>query len=188
MNTSILALLQVTASLLLGIQGNTHVSAAAQQQVVTLADHVVQMSAQATADIPFSVTPNDSIYPSATDLVHSPYLDANGNYVQLGSGSTIQFEQGYISFGDLNGDGFDDAAVVVERMASGTAPTYALAALLNQGNMLFNIADYPLGSTMPTINSHEIISGVLVMNMQIGSSPAATSTYQLVGDQFLKVN
>ncbi|HUC31328.1 MAG TPA: hypothetical protein VMR99_01405 [Candidatus Paceibacterota bacterium] len=186
MNTSILALLQITAALLTGIQNNSRVPSSTAQQVVTMASQVVQMSTQATAVIPFSVPQDNSIYPGYDDLLHSPYLDVSGKYVQLGS--TVQLEGQYLSFGDLNGDGVDDAGVVVMRTAADGTATYALAAMLNQGGILFNIADYLLGNTLPIINSHNIVSGELIMNMQTGDAPAVTSTYQLLGNQFLKVD
>lgn len=188
MNTSILALLQVAAALLTGIHGKSVMPLAAQQRIVTLAGQVVQISTQAEAVIPFSVAPNDSLSPSYTDLLRAPYLDASGKYVQQGPSSTVKLEDNYISFGDLNGDVVDDAGVVVRRTAPDGTVSYAIAAMLNEGGILFNIADYPIGSTMPTINSHAIVAGMLVMNMQTGSGPAVTSTYQLVGNQLLKVD
>jgi|GEM_PF-1891629 hypothetical protein len=189
MNTSILALLQITAALLVGVQKNSAVPSSTAQQVVTMASHVVQMSTQATAVIPFSVAPNKSIYPEYDDLLNSPYLDVNGNYTQLGTSSIVKLENGYISFGDLNNDNLDDAGVVLKRFANDGTVSYALGAMLNQGGILFNIADYPLGSTLPTINSHRIVSGGdYVLNMQFPGAPAVTSTYQLLGNQLLKVN
>jgi hypothetical protein len=189
MNTSIIALLQITVALLTGIQGNANVPSSTAQQVVTMASHVVQMSTQATAVIPFTVAKNDSAYPDYNDLVNSPYLDVNGKYVQLGVSSTVKLENNYISFGDLNGDVVDDAAVLVKRFANDGTVSYAIAAMLNQGGILFNIADYPLGGTFPTINSHEIVQGGdFVLGTQLPGAPAVTSTYELLGDQVIKVN
>ena len=154
-----------------------------------MASHVVQMSTQATAVIPFTVAKNDTPYPDYADLVNSPYLDVNGKYVQLGASSTVKLENYYISFGDLNGDVVDDAAVLVKRFANDGSVSYAIAAMLNQGGILFNIADYPLGNTFPTINSHEIVQGGnFVLNTQLPGEPAVTSTYQLVGNQWMKLN
>ena len=170
MNTSIIALLQITAALLTGIQGNANVPSSTAQQVVTMASHVVQMSTQATAVIPFTVAKNDSPYPDYNDLVNSPYLDTDGNYVHLGTSSTVKLENYYISFGDMNNDGVDDAAVVLKRFASDGSVSYALGAMLNQGGIVFNIADYSLGSTLPTINSHHVVEGGdYVLNMQSGT-------------------
>ncbi len=189
MNASIVALLQITAALLTGIQGNAAVPSSTAQQVVTMASHVVQVSTQATAVIPFTVPPDPSIYPSYDDLVNAPYLDTSGTYVQLGASSTVKLEDDYISFGDMNGDGFDDAGVVLKRFAPDGSVSYALGAMLNQDGIMFNIADYPLGSTLPAIQSHMIAAGGdYVLNMQFSGMPAATFTYQLVGNQLLKVN
>lgn len=189
MNTSILALLQITATLLTGIQGNPQVPSSTAAQVVTLASHVVQMSTQAAAVVPFTVVPDKSIYPGYDDLLNSPYLATDGQYVHLGTSSTVKLENYYISFGDLNNDGLDDAGVVLKRFAPDGTASYALGAMLNQNGILFNIADYPLGSTLPTINSHQIVEGGgYVLNMQSGTGPAVTSTYMLLGNQLLKVN
>jgi len=186
MNTSILALLQITTALLTGIQGNTVLPSSTARQAVGIASRVVQISTQATAVIPFSVPRDDGIYPNYIDLLHSPYLSANGTYVRLGP--VVAPGGQYVAFGDLNGDGLDDATIVVKRTAADGTVAYALAAMLNQNGILFNIADYPLGDTMPVINSHRIESGTLIMNMQEGAGASATSTYWLLGNQFLRAD
>jgi hypothetical protein len=190
MNTSIVALLQIAAALLTGVQNNPAIPSSTAQSVVTLASHVVQLSTQATAHVPFTVPPDPSIYPQYNDLVVSPYLAVSGTYVQLGTTSVVKLENYYISFGDMNNDGLDDAGVVLKRFAPDGSVTYALGAMLNQGGILFNIADYPLGSTLPAILSHHIVdNGDYVLSMQFSSStPAVTSTFMLLGNQLLKVN
>lgn len=172
--TALLALLQAAATLLTLAQG-PHATAASMQNAITTGSQTVQVVTQATAKIPFTVTPDDSIWPNVKDLLQSPYLDANGNYVPVGS--TVAILQQYAAFGDLNNDDLDDATVVVNKpSASGTA-NYFLAALVNQNGILFNIADAPLGSSVDSNATHTISSGVITFGAQ---------QYQLLGNQLIK--
>jgi hypothetical protein len=198
MNTTLfLALLQAAAALLTGIQNNPKVSPAVAQSAVTIAGIAVQQTVQARAMAmaPFPTPENDGAAPNMRDLGNAVYLDANGNYVPLG-GSTVGIIQDDTSFGDMNGDGSDDAATIVERMtASGTAQ-YALAVLLNQDGIMFNIADVPLFSGNASVPPFQVVGhniiqgGNLVMNINPESSFSATSvtsTYRLVGDEIIKL-
>jgi hypothetical protein len=170
-----LALLQAAATLLALVQSPA-VSTTTAQNSVNLAENAIQIVAQETAPIDFTVPKDNSIWPNITDLVNAPYLDGNGNYVPLGSAVSL-LEQD-TSFGDINNDGIDDAAVIVNRPTPATgAPNYFLAVMLNQGGIMFNIADYPLGNTV-NINSHHVTDGNIIID---------GNQYELWGDQIEKV-
>lgn len=175
--STLVLLLQLVASLLTGAQHNANLTPGATEATIAIASQAVQLTAQAEVmpKIAFAIPPNDSNDPDMKDLMHSAYLDAAGNYVP--AGSTVNFDTGNVSFGDINQDGFDDAAVIVQQADMNGNTTEAIAAMLNQGGIMFNIADYPLDGN-PQITSHNIIQG--------GDIVINSSTYSLVGDQLIK--
>jgi hypothetical protein len=181
-------LFSALASLLMSMQSNSHVSSATLQEAVALTNQSIQIAAQVEAAprINFPVTPNNGFQPNITDVYNSAFLDPNGNYVQLSP--TAVLIPGDTSFGDLNGDGVDDAAVVVQEMDANGNWSTQLAALLNQGGVMFNIADAELAAGTSTLQifSHNIVGGEVVLNMQVGNGPIETSTYMLVGEQLVK--
>ncbi len=179
---TIAALLQMTATLLMGVQHDVQTPVAVKAQLVLTGEHVVQIAAQAAAPVPFVVTPNDGAWPNVKDLLNAPYRNASGVWVREGQG--VALDQSSVSFGDLNADGMDDAAVVVKRTGPNGTVEYALAALLNQGGIMFNIADLPLTSgTAPTVYNHRIVNGAIVLDWQKAGGARATSTYVLFGDE-----
>jgi hypothetical protein len=170
-----------------GAQHNATLSQTATEQTIAIASRAVQLSAQAEAmpEIDFAIPPNNSTAPNIKDLLQTAYLGADGSYVPLGG--SVALVQADNSFGDLNGDGLDDAMAIVERTDASGGTTFALAAMLNQGGIMFNIADLPLGSSLQVFSHNIIQGGDFVINMQTGDQPAATSTYYLLGDQLMKV-
>jgi len=174
MNTaSLLALLQAAASVLTLAQAH-NAKPAFMQEAVNFGSNAVQVVTQAAAPVSFAVPQNDSIWPNAKDLVNAPYIDGSGRWVRLGPTVQALFED--TSFGDINHDGFDDAALIVNRPSAGGTPNYFLAAMLNQGGILFNIADLPLGPGL-TVTSHSIASGTIFLN---------GNAYSLLGNTILK--
>ncbi|HUZ92662.1 MAG TPA: hypothetical protein VNG29_01545 [Candidatus Paceibacterota bacterium] len=177
MHSSIIALLQLATSLLMAAKTSTALPMTSREVIVQIASRAVQLSAQALVVPPpgFAQVSNDGIWPNAKDLRQSLYLDSRSRSVPLGV--NLQLLDSYTSFGDLNGDGFDDAVTVVARGAA----DYELAAMLNQGGVMFNIADVPLGSSLPQIASHEIQNGKFILGT--GSSSAS---YELLGDRLFR--
>jgi len=182
MNAALFALLQVTASFLIGIEHNPQATPAMQEQAVAVASRVIQIGTQAVAEIPFTVPQNNSAWPNIEDVMNAPYRNAQGGWAQVGQG--VQVISSSTSFGDLNNDGLDDAVVLVEQ-SSATGPShFALAALLNQGGILFNIADVPLGTSAPDILSHSIQNGEFVLATRNVSGATTTTEYMLLGNSF----
>ena len=103
----------------------------------------------------FQVPPNDSVWPNIKDLSNAPYIIGPGQWSQLSRNGPTSAAGKYTSFGDLNHDGSDDAAAIVNRPTASGTPNYFLAAMLNQGGIMFNIADLPLGTSL-NIASHTI--------------------------------
>ncbi len=169
--TTIAALLQAAFLLLTGIQGGKmNMAPAAAQQAVNIAGNAVQIATQAEAPIGFAVAQNDGIWPNMRDLLNAPYRAADGAWVRLGNG--VQLVQEDTSFGDLNHDGMDDAAVVVKKSMPGGTQGYFLAAMLNQGGIMFDIAEMPLGTNFAAA-AHAIASGTAMLNGK---------HYQLIGN------
>lgn len=185
--TAIATLLQLATTLLTGMQNNPQVSPSVAQQAVTLSSQVVQQATQLEVMpmIPFPTPKNNSIWPNITDLYNAAYISPDGGYTPLGTGVALVGES--TSFGDINGDGLDDAAVVVQRTDQTGKTAFALAAMLNQNGDMFNIGDAELGSDVQVFSHHIIQGGDIVLNMQIGNQPAETSTYYLLGYQLIKI-
>ena len=162
--SSTLSLLQALAAMLTLLHGApTPPSSSTLASAVGLANKTIQIVAQANANIPFAVAPNDGTWPNINDLENAAYRDANGNWVRLGP--SVSLIQGDTSFGDLNGDGLDDAAVIVNKPDAYGSPNYFLVAMLNQGGVMFDDAELPLGSAL-NVTSHNITAGVITINGQ----------------------
>jgi hypothetical protein len=146
------------------------VTTAFTQQAVNFGSNAVQVVTQAAAPIGFPVPQNNSIWPNVEDLVKAPYIDAPGHWVPIGQTVKPLFED--TSFGDINNDDLDDAAVIVNRPSSNGAANYFLAAMLNQGGIMFNIADFPLGPSVD-ITSHSIVGETVLLN---------NKSYKLLGN------
>lgn len=184
MNSLIATLLQLTTSLLLVAKQSDTMPLAAREGIVGVAGRAIQLSTQALMEIPpgFVQIKNNGIWPTAADLGNSLYLDARGKYVPFGQ--SVQALYSYSSFGDINNDGFDDAFAVVKRSLSGGGYEYALAAMLNQGNVLFNIDDATLGSSIE-IYSHHVVNGALDIDMSESGLARKTRHYGLLGNQIV---
>ncbi len=172
--TTMLALLQAAASLLVSAQ-NPQTTPAMAQNAINLAGNVIQIVDQAKTPINFAVREKSSIWTNITDLLSAPYIDSEGNWVRIGPKVSILSE--YTTFGDLNNDGFDDAAVIVNRRGTDGASHYFLAAMLNRGTTLFDIADFPLGDSV-NIVSHEFTNGKIVLDGK---------KYELLGKELIAV-
>lgn len=70
---------------------------------------------------------------------------------------TTQFF-GLIAYGDLNGDGAEDAAVILQTHNGGTGDVKEVAAVLNQNGQPYNISTFAIGS-MVAVESLEIHGG-----------------------------
>ena len=186
MNTAIALLLQAATSLLMNIGQNASMPYAVRAQAVLVAEHAIQISTQAGAapSIGFSVPKNTSIWPTIGDLAQTAYRATDGSWMRLGQ--NVQLVSPSVSFGDINSDGVDDAAVVVEQIAADGSARYALAAMLNQDDILFNIADMPLGASVE-VYSHAIENNQIVVDMKVGDAARASYRYELLGNQLIKI-
>ena len=167
MNIAIALLLQAATSLLMGVGQNANLPSVIREQAVVAAEHAIQISTQAEAmpNIGFSVPHNTSIWPTVGDILQAPYRAADGGWVSAGQNVQLVFPS--ISFGDINGDGVDDAAIVIKQITSDGSLRYALAAMLNQNNILFNIADFPLGNAVE-VHSHSIQNNQIMIDVKAG--------------------
>ena len=173
--STIVSLLQTTLVLLTGLRGapQSRVAPAVAQQIVNVAGNAVQLATQAAEPVGFAVTPNDGIWPNARDLTNAPHRDVSGKWVRLGG--TVQLMEADTSFGDLNRDGVDDAAVVVKKQMADGSQSYFLAAMLNQGGIMFDVAETPLGANFaPDTATHSITANEAALDGK---------HYALVGNQ-----
>lgn len=161
MNSLAITMLNAIAGLLMALHAS-NASPAALQTGLTLAENGMQLATQASANVPFVVPQNNSIWPNITDLVNAAYRDSNGNWVALGS--TVTLIESYTSFGDLNHDGIDDAAVIVSKPDASGGQHYFLVAMLNQGGVMFDVAEFPLGNTL-NVTTHSVTpAGTIMLN------------------------
>ena len=71
-----------------------------------------------------------------------------------------------VAFGDLNGDGVEDAAVILQTYNGGNGDTKELAAVLNLNGAAYNVSTVHLGS-MIALDSVRIQSGVITLSMRL---------------------
>jgi hypothetical protein len=190
--TSVLVSLQMALTLLMGVQNNSHATNASAQQAIIVASQAVQQAVQynvAPMMSGFQTSKNNSIWPNITDLNNAVYMGPDGGYMRLSAGGpgSVQLVGEDTSFGDINGDGSDDAAVVVQRTHSNGNATLDLAIMLNQNGVMFNVADAQLGDNVQILSHHVVQGGDIVLNTQVGTNAAQTSTYKLLGEQLIKL-
>ncbi len=105
----------------------------------------------------------------------------------------IQFYTSH-AIGDLDGDGVDDAAVILVANPGGSGTFYHLAAVFNQGGTPKHVASQSLGDRIQ-VKSLSIKSGEIILNMVVHgpSDPlccptvVVTRTYKLEGDKLRHV-
>lgn len=89
----------------------------------------------------------------------------DGTFVQQGD-EYLKVVISDVAFGDLNGDGRGDAAVIMESDGGGSATFIDLAAVINDSDSPRHIASVSLGDRVK-INSMSIRSGVIVIDMTV---------------------
>ncbi len=180
------ALLNVAASLLITLQNNSsRISAAVQEQVVRAASQAVQLGAQAMrGNSGFAEISHTNLWPNASQIQESLYLDYAGRRVPLGT--NVQLTLNAISFGDMNSDYVDDAIVFVKTISDKNEVMYKIAVMLNQGGILFNIASVDLGSSL-AVYSHSIEAEEFTVDMKAGSGARETRHYKLVGNALAQI-
>ncbi len=113
-----------------------------------------------------------------------------------GSASLIQvFATGYADAGDLNGDGVDDAAIVLASSGGGTGVFMSLAAVVDDNGQPVNVANADLGDRSQ-INDLYIEEGQIVVDLVIAGpddaaccpTQHAIRTYALEGDALTLVD
>lgn len=100
-----------------------------------------------------------------------------------GSATTIRIERtGYAAFGDLNGDGLEDAAVILLTDGGGSGSFYYLATVVAEaGGGYANVATTLLGDRV-IINDLTIADGVITVDMVVAGpdDPLCCPTQQVV--------
>lgn len=99
------------------------------------------------------------------------------------------------ALGDLNGDGIDDAAVILVANPGGSGTFYDLAAVINQNGTPTNVASQLLGDRVQ-IKSISIKSGEIVLDMIVHgpSDPLCcptvevTRAYKLEGGKLVQIS
>jgi hypothetical protein len=123
-----------------------------------------------TAAPPGSLTPDmllngtylTPFYNRTVTLVNGSYSESNGINSYF-----VQMLNVY-AFGDLNGDGKDDAAVILAESSGGSGTFVSVVAILNQNGTPHQASQAQLGDRQ-VVNSVDISSGVIHLDMVVHS-------------------
>jgi len=89
-----------------------------------------------------------------------------------------------VAYGDLNADGVEDAAVILQTHNGGNGDMKELAALLNQNGQPYNISTVDIGSPV-AVEDLQIQSGeIIVTGRTLGPNDALCCPSQLTALQF----
>jgi hypothetical protein len=89
---------------------------------------------------------------------------ADGNYLEGSDSNTFSVQMlNVYAFGDLNGDGKDDAAIILAENGGGSGTFESVIAVINQGGTPHQESQAQLGDRV-LINSIDISSGVIHLN------------------------
>ncbi len=120
------------------------------------------------------------IYNTAVQLTDGHY---EGKPFVAGGASRpkVDFMDDFYAFGDLNGDGVDDAVVFLSENSGGSGVFTYMAAVLNQNSMPVNVDTTVLGDRTNLI-SVEIADGVIAVDMvtQGPDDPMCCATLEVV--------
>ena len=100
----------------------------------------------------------------------------------------------FVAFGDLNGDGSEDAAAVLVTSAGGTGSFYELAAVISRQEKPAHLGSVQLGDRI-IIESVSIAGGRVIVRMivhkrddpQCCPTSHVNKTYELKGSQLLEI-
>jgi heat shock protein HslJ/LysM repeat protein len=107
---------------------------------------------------------------------------------------TVTFHPEVYAFGDLNGDGVDDAAVILIENSGGSGSFIYLAAVINDGGTPVNVATHLVGDR-EQVQAISIEEGEITLNM-VAHAPddpmccptqEVTKQYRLQGDQLVEL-
>jgi hypothetical protein len=90
-------------------------------------------------------------------VYHRPGTSAQNNYIKI---------DGPTAYGDLNGDGRGDAAVILRDWGGGTGVSVNLAVVIDQNGKPYNIATQALGDRVHILSSC-VLSEVVTLNMLV---------------------
>ncbi|MFA6354386.1 MAG: hypothetical protein WCX12_01725 [Candidatus Paceibacterota bacterium] len=182
MQNLIAELLKVSMSLLLAVQGNPQMPDKLVNQSLTSVSQAIQLSSQVLSyDERNHPVASKSIWPNFDQLLSASYLNRDGKRVALGDG--VRLADSFLSFGDLNEDGLDDAVVVLKMDDGKGGIDYWLGAMLNKAGVLFNIVNKPIGKNVE-IYSHHVESGQFTVDMKVDPSARKIYRFKLVGSEF----
>jgi hypothetical protein len=101
-------------------------------------------------------------YGRTVTLVNGSYQESSGGNIFTVTMSTV------IAFGDLNGDGKDDAAIILAENSGGSGTFVSVVAVLNQNGAPHQVDQAQLGDRQ-LVNSVDISSGVIHLDMTVHS-------------------
>ena len=99
-----------------------------------------------------------------------------------------------VIYGDLNGDGVEDAAVILSTQNGGTGHFRELAAMVNRNAAAYNVDTVSLGDRV-VVEAGRVEAGIIVLSMRVQGpndgmccpSQSVTWRYRLQGDSLVKL-
>jgi hypothetical protein len=180
--TTTLVLLQLAISLLTRASTDVALTSVAREALVARASQAIQLAAYQASGTTAPGADGSNLSPSYDQLMRASYLTPMGTRVALGP--QLRILSGQISFGDLNGDGLDDAVVAIQtKFGLDRARTF-LAPMVNMGGgTLFNVsvAEIPDGSE---IFLHRIEGGAFTTDIKAPNAERRLYHYKLFGTGF----
>jgi hypothetical protein len=159
--TSVLLLLHASGLLLDTLRLHPDIDTRLQYQVVATVGNAMSISVQSVLSQPGATSfVRGNAYPTIEDVRNFSFVDYRGIRRFLFDGMNV-LEQ-YTSFGDMNGDNFEDVLVVVQFEPGGS---YYLVPLLNRVGSLAQMNVVSLGHPV-SISHHHIDNGVADFTLQ----------------------
>jgi hypothetical protein len=180
MQTLVLSILQLSATLLLGAKHSTSISPALRERAIMTAHEGTAIAEYAMAQ-KFQPTNPRNLAPNIEKLRAAEYVKADGTWAHLSK--TFQLDERYTSFGDIDHDNLDDAATILVE-STPTQTTYSVVALANIAGPLVEVARLSLTGA-PTIYDHHIIQQKLNLDMQAGNTARKIQKYTLDQNQLV---
>ncbi len=126
-------------------------------------DSIQPLTLEKLANATYSPSPNESFFDKNTTLRNGFYYDRNENGT-IDSASYTELDYRMVAFGDLNNDGIDDAAVILENVTGGSGCFLDLVAVYNINGNPKSAASIGLGDRV-RIKDIVIKNGLIELKM-----------------------
>jgi hypothetical protein len=179
--TSLLLLLQASSLLLDTVRLHPDIDTRLQHQIVATVGNAMTLSVQSLLSQPGATSfVRKNAYPTIEDVRNFSFVDNRG--IRRFSFDGMNILEQYTSFGDMNGDNFEDVLAVVQYEPGGS---YYLVPLLNRVGFLVQTNIVSLGNPV-SISQHHIDNGVIDLTVVYPNGSRAFR-YRMIDSVFTTV-